>query len=629
MNKKAFTLIELIATIVIIAILALVATVSISNIIKKTNDRAYKEIELAMKTAAQNYMLKGNDIGVTTSETLINGGFLEKPIDPKTKKPCSVKKSYVNITKEEVSGTINDKYNYNVCLICGDYQSEYCKDKLNIELSYRDIDDDKNTYTKLNNESTIDMKNLLGIKVKYETTFEVSGNINYEIIDENQNGNCADTFVLEKLKNNYFAIFKTSNIEASCKVKVWDDSDESALKPSYFTINNKTNDNYNASDSLELYTGNNYYIETSEKIHTSNIINFEKKLVAKRFKFRFVDDEKKIIMEETEGLKYELINNISSSKHKCFELTGSSIYTDEAINGNINHYKDELNNSSIVIEHINDGCENVKLRVSDKDGNRIKDYLLEFLDLKHINYLTIGKKFIEVSGTYASSVKESFSSQKITFEPVDSDFATSIKCGCLIKKGDTETITSCAGQPASCSVISKGNDKYLLVTGGNRPTVGGETVPMVLYVDDENSKVEPIKLNVKVKNVLPEDFGISYSTNRDSEILPHMCNGNQNYIKVNLTPANAFGYISGVSFNPPDKVRAGYSIENDLFINVGISGVSGISILSCNITIANEDMKNRIKKMNLINLYPDNHVAGSVTTGCNGQPVDNRRFYCQ
>lgn len=629
MNKKAFTLIELIATIVIIAILALVATVSISNIIKKTNDRAYKEIELAMKTAAQNYMLKGNDIGVTTSETLINGGFLEKPIDPKTKKPCSVKKSYVNITKEEITETINEKYNYNVCLICGDYQSEYCKDKLNIELSYRDIDASENNYTTLNNESKIDMTDLLGIKVKYETTFEVSGNINYEIIDENQNGNCADTFVLEKLKNNYFAIFKTSNIEAKCKVKVWDDSDESALKPSYFTINNKTTDNYNASDSLELYTGNLYYIGTSEKIHTSNIINFEKKLVEKRFKFRFVDDEKNIIKEETEKLKYELINNISPSKQKCFELTGESIYTDEAINGSIKYYKDELNNSSIIIKHINDGCENVKLRVSDENGKRIKDYLLEFLDLKHINYFTIGKKLIEVSGTYASSVKESFYSQKINFEPVDSDFATSIKCGCLIKKGDTETITSCAGAPASCSVTSNGNDKYLLVKGGTRPTVGGETVPMVLYVDDENSKVEPIKLNVKVKNVLPEDFGVTYYSNRDTENFAHMCNGNQNYIDVNLIPANAFGYISEVSFKTPDKVKAGYSIENDLFINVGISGVSSISFLSYTIKIGNVGMNKNISNTNVANLYPDNHVAGSVTTGCNGEPIDNRRFYCQ
>lgn len=628
MNKKAFTLIELIATIVIIAILALVATVSISNIIKKTNDRAYKEIELAMKTAAQNYMLKGNDIGVTTSETLINGGFLEKPIDPKTKKPCSVKKSYVNITKEEVSGTINDKYNYNVCLICGDYQSEYCKDKLNIELSYRDIDADENTYKKFTNEP-INMEKLLGIKVKYETTFEVSGNINYEIIDENQNGNCADTFVLEKLKNNYFAIFKTSNIEAKCKVKVWDNSDESALKPSYFTITNYPTDNYNALGSLELYMGNKYYIGTKDKIYTSNIINFEKKLVEKQFKFRLVDGEKKIIEEETNGLKYELINNISSSKQKCFELTGGSADADGRVYGNIKYYNEELNNSLIAIKYINDGCENVKLRVSDENGKRIKDYLLEFLDLKHINYLTIGKKFIEVSGTYASTVKESFDSQKINFEPVDSDFATSIKCGCLIKKGDTETITSCDGKPASCSVISEGNDKYLLVKGGTRPTVGGETVPMVLYVDDENSKVEKIKLNVKVNNVLPEDFNVTYGTYRDDELLAHMCNGNKNYIEVTLIPANAFGYISEVSFKTPDKVRAGYSKKNDLFINVGIYEVSSISSLWYTIKIGNVGMTKNIWKTNVANLYPDNHVAGSVTTGCNGEPVDNRRFYCQ
>lgn len=127
MRNRGFTLIELIVTITIIGIVSLIATVSVNQFIKKSTDTAYKTIEETMKTAAEDYLLKGNDIGKISVKKLVDEKFMPTPVDPKTKKNCDSQNSYVEIKKEKVDGTINENYTYKVCLICDNYKSKSCK----------------------------------------------------------------------------------------------------------------------------------------------------------------------------------------------------------------------------------------------------------------------------------------------------------------------------------------------------------------------------------------------------------------------------------------------------------------------------------------------------------------------
>ena len=55
-KKKAFTLIELLAVIVILAIIALIVGVTIGNITDKAGKEAYKESVRGIIRSAENYM---------------------------------------------------------------------------------------------------------------------------------------------------------------------------------------------------------------------------------------------------------------------------------------------------------------------------------------------------------------------------------------------------------------------------------------------------------------------------------------------------------------------------------------------------------------------------------------------
>ena len=57
MNKKGFTLVELLAVIVIIALLSSIAAVSYTTFVNSTRDRVYKTYEDTIKSAAEMYLI--------------------------------------------------------------------------------------------------------------------------------------------------------------------------------------------------------------------------------------------------------------------------------------------------------------------------------------------------------------------------------------------------------------------------------------------------------------------------------------------------------------------------------------------------------------------------------------------
>ena len=128
--KSAFTLVELLAVIVIIGILAIVVVPSVTMYISNTRNETYKSHEKTMQEAAKSYTVeciqgtnpctlpgRGRKTEIYLDE-LIEKEYLSNLQDPQnTKKNCDASKSYVIVTNND------GNYEYESCLYCGSYAS--------------------------------------------------------------------------------------------------------------------------------------------------------------------------------------------------------------------------------------------------------------------------------------------------------------------------------------------------------------------------------------------------------------------------------------------------------------------------------------------------------------------------
>ncbi len=112
MNRKGFTLIELIVTIALLAVISLISFVSVSSAIKKNNINNCNVLVDNIKSAASEYVsdhrydsgfTSGEDITINAN-TLIESNYLKGNItDPFTNEP-------INGSRIEVEIELNDDY---------------------------------------------------------------------------------------------------------------------------------------------------------------------------------------------------------------------------------------------------------------------------------------------------------------------------------------------------------------------------------------------------------------------------------------------------------------------------------------------------------------------------------------
>ena len=141
MKKNGFTLVELLAVVVILGIIMAIAVVSYIGNLQKSKDKTFDMTEKDFQSAASNayiQYLSNQDLRMSTIfdnliydnkttiylKDLINYDYIKKVKNPyNTEEMCDFENSYVIM--EKTIGA-KDDFNYQVCLICGDHQSDAC-----------------------------------------------------------------------------------------------------------------------------------------------------------------------------------------------------------------------------------------------------------------------------------------------------------------------------------------------------------------------------------------------------------------------------------------------------------------------------------------------------------------------
>lgn len=120
-NQKAFTLIEILAVIVIIGVISLITVPVVTKVLKDTGDKIFESNTELLRIAAENYykmdttLLPRNvaDKTIVLLDTLVKGGYTKEVKNPED--PSIVCKGYVVVEK-----TTATKYTYTPYLDCGE-----------------------------------------------------------------------------------------------------------------------------------------------------------------------------------------------------------------------------------------------------------------------------------------------------------------------------------------------------------------------------------------------------------------------------------------------------------------------------------------------------------------------------
>ncbi len=135
-NKKGFTMVELLAVIVILAVLSTVGLVSVNQYMTQARQASYTDYEKTLKGSTENALVQNSRlIPATNEKVVIDGrwlfchGYIKVLKDPKNSGRDCGEESYVIVSRgADISFNMN--LEYQVCLKCGHYQTAACSQSI-------------------------------------------------------------------------------------------------------------------------------------------------------------------------------------------------------------------------------------------------------------------------------------------------------------------------------------------------------------------------------------------------------------------------------------------------------------------------------------------------------------------
>ena len=124
MKKNGFTLVELLAVIIILGVITTIFVPNTIKLLKENNLKIYKIKESELVKAAKDYTNYDKNFSSPTVEVpvkyitmtqLVEGSYMNKILDTSSGKEC---RAFVKVTLNDISG-----YNYEVCLLCDEYST--------------------------------------------------------------------------------------------------------------------------------------------------------------------------------------------------------------------------------------------------------------------------------------------------------------------------------------------------------------------------------------------------------------------------------------------------------------------------------------------------------------------------
>ena len=137
MNKKGFTVLEVLAVILILGILITLAYMGISKCLNQARSATYEDFEKNIISGVTNYLIdhsghipnEGEGL-VVDVEKLVCEGYIDDLRDPrKSSKTCNLE-SYA-IVKRNNNTSSNMDIEYSACLKCHGYTSMACSTSIN------------------------------------------------------------------------------------------------------------------------------------------------------------------------------------------------------------------------------------------------------------------------------------------------------------------------------------------------------------------------------------------------------------------------------------------------------------------------------------------------------------------
>ena len=127
MNNHGFTLVELLATIVIISLIGGIGVVAYTNLIAQSGDNVFKRYEDSMHAEAvykvkEDYYNLNFDENNEATLNIYTDLKMDAINNPKTKSD-KCPNSYVKVKRQRTEGENVLSITYKVCLICNDYRT--------------------------------------------------------------------------------------------------------------------------------------------------------------------------------------------------------------------------------------------------------------------------------------------------------------------------------------------------------------------------------------------------------------------------------------------------------------------------------------------------------------------------